>query len=90
MLRARNKLSLLGRDLNCVIHTERITTASCDALEQRVAFLNRTRIVPPSCLVLDVSPPDLNGLELQRGRRVYQASGTGSSRSRFSELSREV
>ena len=59
-------MSLLVRDLNCVIHTKRITTASCDALEQRVAFLNRTRIVTPSCLVLDVSLPDLNGLELRK------------------------
>ena len=59
-------MSLWGRDLNRVIHTKRITTASCDALEQRVAFLNRTGIVQPSCLVLD-SFPDLNRLELRKG-----------------------
>ena|SRR5688500_3793130 len=30
------------------------------------AFLARPRVAVPSCLVLDVSLPDLNGLELQR------------------------
>jgi FixJ family two-component response regulator len=30
------------------------------------AFLSRPRIFVPSCLVLDVSLPDLNGLDLQR------------------------
>jgi len=30
------------------------------------AFLQRPRVVGPSCLVLDMSLPDLNGLELQR------------------------
>lgn len=29
-------------------------------------FLNRPRPVVPSCLVLDMSPPDLNGLDLQK------------------------
>src|SRR5712672_34929 len=29
-------------------------------------FLSRPRILAPSCLVLDVSLPDLNGLELQK------------------------
>ena len=29
-------------------------------------FLHRPRVVAPSCLVLDVSLPDLNGLELQK------------------------
>ena len=29
-------------------------------------FLRRPRVVAPSCLVLDVSLPDINGLELQR------------------------
>jgi FixJ family two-component response regulator len=29
------------------------------------AFLSRPRVVAPSCLVLDVSLPDLNGLDLQ-------------------------
>ena len=29
-------------------------------------FLHRPRLVAPSCLVLDVSLPDLDGLELQR------------------------
>ena len=29
-------------------------------------FLHRARVVTPSCLVLDVSLPDINGLELQR------------------------
>jgi FixJ family two-component response regulator len=30
------------------------------------AFLARPRVIAPSCLVLDVSLPDLNGLELQQ------------------------
>ena len=30
------------------------------------AFLHRPRVVGPSCLVLDVSLPDLDGLELQK------------------------
>jgi FixJ family two-component response regulator len=30
------------------------------------AFLSRPRVFTPSCLVLDVSLPDLNGLDLQR------------------------
>jgi FixJ family two-component response regulator len=30
------------------------------------AFLDRSRIPVPSCLVLDVSSPDLNGLDLQK------------------------
>ena len=30
------------------------------------AFLSRPRVVVPSCLVLDVSLPDLNGLDLQK------------------------
>jgi len=30
------------------------------------AFLSRPRVVVPGCLVLDVSLPDLNGLELQK------------------------
>jgi FixJ family two-component response regulator len=30
------------------------------------AFLARPRVIVPSCLVLDVSLPDLNGLDLQR------------------------
>jgi FixJ family two-component response regulator len=30
------------------------------------AFLSRPRVVAPSCLVLDVSLPDLNGLDLQK------------------------
>ena len=29
-------------------------------------FLSRPRVLVPSCLVLDVSLPDLNGLELQK------------------------
>jgi FixJ family two-component response regulator len=29
-------------------------------------FLNRPRVLVPSCLVLDVSLPDINGLELQK------------------------
>jgi len=36
-----------------------------DELEAGVSFLNRPRIVTPSCLVLDVSLPDPNGLELR-------------------------
>ena len=34
------------------------------------AFLHRPRVLVPSCLVLDVSLPDLDGLELQK--RVAQ------------------
>src|ERR1700747_2051209 len=29
-------------------------------------FLDRPRVFTPSCLVLDISPPGLNGLELQK------------------------
>src|SRR6202789_2882663 len=29
-------------------------------------FLNRPRVLAPSCLILDVSLPDLNGLDLQK------------------------
>src|SRR3954452_6995326 len=29
-------------------------------------FLRRPRVLAPSCLILDVSLPDLNGLELQK------------------------
>src|ERR1700754_1445291 len=29
-------------------------------------FLSRPRVLTPSCLVLDVSLPDLNGLDLQK------------------------
>ncbi len=29
-------------------------------------FLSRPRVLAPSCLVLDVSLPDLNGLDLQK------------------------
>jgi FixJ family two-component response regulator len=30
------------------------------------AFLSRPRVFAPSCLVLDVTLPDLNGLDLQK------------------------
>jgi len=37
-----------------------------EAFDSASAFLRRPRSSGPSCLVLDVSLPDLNGLELQR------------------------
>ena len=33
------------------------------------AFLARPRLLAPSCLILDVGLPDLNGLDLQKRRR---------------------
>jgi FixJ family two-component response regulator len=40
----------------------------CDVetFESAQAFLSRPRVFVPSCLVLDVSLPDLNGLDLQK------------------------
>ena len=32
-------------------------------------FLSRPRVLAPSCLVLDVNLPDLNGLDLAEARR---------------------
>src|SRR6476646_8539681 len=37
-----------------------------EIFESASAFLARPRVNVPSCLVLDVSLPDLNGLELQQ------------------------
>jgi len=37
-----------------------------ELFESAVKFLARPRLVAPSCLVLDVTLPDLDGLELQR------------------------
>jgi RNA polymerase sigma factor (sigma-70 family) len=37
-----------------------------ETFESAKEFLDRPRVVVPSCLVLDVSLPDLNGLELQK------------------------
>jgi FixJ family two-component response regulator len=38
----------------------------CETFASAVAFLSRPRVFVPSCLVLDVSLPDLNGLDLQK------------------------
>jgi len=43
-------------------------------------FLARPRVVAPSCLVLDVHLPDLNGLDLQE--RIVDRSTCRSSSSR--------
>jgi FixJ family two-component response regulator len=37
-----------------------------ETFESAKEFLDRPRVLVPSCLVLDVSLPDLNGLELQK------------------------
>jgi len=37
-----------------------------ETFESAQAFLSRPRVFTPSCLVLDVSLPDLNGLDLQK------------------------
>ena len=37
-----------------------------ETFESAMEFLDRPRVLVPSCLVLDVSLPDLNGLELQK------------------------
>ena len=42
-------------------------------------FLARPRVPVPSCLVLDVTLPDLNGLELQKQRRRPDATCRSSS-----------
>ena len=38
----------------------------CETFASAEAFLSRPRVFVPSCLVLDVSLPDLNGLDLQK------------------------
>jgi FixJ family two-component response regulator len=38
----------------------------CETFASAAAFLARPRVFVPSCLVLDVSLPDLNGLDLQK------------------------
>jgi FixJ family two-component response regulator len=38
----------------------------CETFATAEAFLSRPRVAAPSCLVLDVSLPDLNGLDLQK------------------------
>jgi len=38
----------------------------CETFASAAAFLSRPRVFVPSCLVLDVSLPDLNGLDLQK------------------------
>src|ERR1700690_3624221 len=37
-----------------------------ETFESAKEFLDRTRVLVPSCLILDVSLPGLNGLELQK------------------------
>lgn len=54
-----------------------------EAFSSAEAFLDRPRVLAPSCLILDVGLPDLNGLELQTrlaGRRdmpIIFISGNG-------------
>jgi FixJ family two-component response regulator len=48
--------------LEALIHLEGWRAETFASAE---AFLSRPRVVVPSCLVLDVSLPDLNGLDLQ-------------------------
>jgi FixJ family two-component response regulator len=45
-----------------------------EAFASARAFLERPRADAPSCLILDVTLPDLNGLELQKCIAVEQAS----------------
>jgi FixJ family two-component response regulator len=52
----RESLQLLIRNAGC--HVETFASAE--------EFLSRPRVVTPSCLVLDVTLPDLNGLDLQK------------------------
>jgi FixJ family two-component response regulator len=49
--------------LEALISTEGMATETFASAE---AFLARPRVVAPSCLVLDVTLPDLNGLDLQK------------------------
>jgi len=49
--------------LEALIHLEGWQAETFASAE---AFLSRSRVVAPSCLVLDVSLPDLNGLDLQK------------------------
>jgi FixJ family two-component response regulator len=44
-----------------------------EAFESARDFLSWPRAISPSCLVLDVSLPDLNGLDLQQALRAEQA-----------------
>ena len=49
--------------LEALIHLE---GWQAETFESAEAFLSRPRVAAPSCLVLDVSLPDLNGLDLQK------------------------
>ena len=49
--------------LEALIRSEGFETETFASAE---AFLARARVFAPSCLVLDVSLPDLNGLDLQK------------------------
>ena len=44
----------------------RLEDWDCETFASAAAFLSRPRVFVPSCLVLDVSLPDLNGLDLQK------------------------
>src|SRR6202161_125031 len=44
-----------------------------ETFESAKEFLDRTRVLVPSCLILDVSLPGLNGLELQKRVAVERA-----------------
>lgn len=44
-----------------------------ETFESAQEFLARPRVVAPSCLVLDVSLPDLNGLDLQKRIAIERA-----------------
>lgn len=45
-----------------------------ETFETALAFLARPRILAPSCLILDVTLPDLNGLDLQRRIAAEEAN----------------
>jgi FixJ family two-component response regulator len=49
--------------LELLIHSAGLRLQLFESAEQ---FLSRPRVLAPSCLVLDVSLPDLNGLDLQQ------------------------
>jgi FixJ family two-component response regulator len=49
--------------LESLIHCEGWEAETFASAEE---FLNRPRVLAPSCLILDVSLPDLNGLDLQK------------------------
>ena len=42
----------------------------CETFASAAQFLARPRVAVPSCLVLDVNLPDLNGLDLQARHRT--------------------